>query len=220
MTRGSARAVRLGLWAGVAAPVVYYGNQLVAAPFYPGYSFLAQVASDLGSSGSTMPAVFNGGVFLGAFVMGVAALALAVEIREAGGRRFVGWLVAISVLGGALAGLNAALYPLPDPRHGSGWLAGIGGGLFTFSPILLPIALWRLPDARGLRRYLVANLVLFPILTALMIGGPRVPGIVGALDGVGGLLQRLGSATVFLPIGVCSFALLRRRPSPAGTPRP
>jgi len=210
-TGWSARVFRAGLWAGVAAPVVYYGTQLAAAPFYPGYSFTTQMASDLGSGSSTMPAVFNGGTFLGAFVMGVAALALPAAIREAGGRRLVGWLVGISVLGGALGGLNAALYPLPDPRHGSSPLAMIGGILFTFSPILFPIALWRLPDASGLRRYLVANLVVFPILTVLMIGGPGLPGIGGALDGVGGLLQRLGSATVFLPVGICSFALLRRR---------
>src|SRR3954454_13092742 len=48
----------------VALPFVYFGIQLAAAPFYPGYSFLTRDASTLGSDGSTAPWIFNGGPLL------------------------------------------------------------------------------------------------------------------------------------------------------------
>ena len=50
---------RIALQAGIAVPVLYYGVQLLAAPFYPGYSFITNVASDLGSPTSTVPAIFK-----------------------------------------------------------------------------------------------------------------------------------------------------------------
>ena len=40
------------LWTGVLIPLLYFGNQFVAATFYPGYSFLSQDASTLGSADS------------------------------------------------------------------------------------------------------------------------------------------------------------------------
>src|SRR4051812_45269148 len=38
---------------GIAIPFLYFGVQIVAARFYPGYSFLNRDASTLGSAGST-----------------------------------------------------------------------------------------------------------------------------------------------------------------------
>ena len=52
----------LGL--GVAVPFLYYGVQLVAAPFFPGFSFLGTTASELGSDRSTHPSIFNAGTIL------------------------------------------------------------------------------------------------------------------------------------------------------------
>jgi len=44
-------------------PIFYFGSQIAAAPFYPGYSFMSQAASLLGSPiqhghGSSIPAQF------------------------------------------------------------------------------------------------------------------------------------------------------------------
>jgi hypothetical protein len=53
----------LGL--GVAAPLLYYGVQVVAAPFFPGFSVLGTTASELGSDlSSTRPSIFNAGTIL------------------------------------------------------------------------------------------------------------------------------------------------------------
>ena len=47
----------------IAVPVLYYGIQVVAAPFYPDFSVVRTIASELGTDRSTHPWVFNGGVF-------------------------------------------------------------------------------------------------------------------------------------------------------------
>ena len=49
---------------GVAVPLLYYGVQVVAAPFFPGFSFLGTTASELGSDLSTLPSIFNAGTIL------------------------------------------------------------------------------------------------------------------------------------------------------------
>ena len=51
-------------------PVIYFGTQLIAAPFYPGYSFAQNTASMLGTTTSRQPWIFN----LGAMLTGVAGL--------------------------------------------------------------------------------------------------------------------------------------------------
>ncbi len=39
----------------IAVPLLYYGIQLVAAPFFPDFSFLGTTASELGSDRSVRP---------------------------------------------------------------------------------------------------------------------------------------------------------------------
>ena len=81
MTLAAARAttvrsidpVRHVLAWGVAIPVIYFGIQLAAAPFYPGYSFFARDASSLGSTASTAPWIFN----VGALLLGLIKIAVA-----------------------------------------------------------------------------------------------------------------------------------------------
>ena len=58
------------LYAAIAMPVIYFGTQLVAAPFYPDYSFSRDTASMLGTTDSHHPWIFN----LGAMLTGVAGL--------------------------------------------------------------------------------------------------------------------------------------------------
>jgi hypothetical membrane protein len=53
-----------------AVPVLYCGAQLVAAWFYPGYSFPGHSASELGSDRSTFPAMLN----VGAIMTGITTL--------------------------------------------------------------------------------------------------------------------------------------------------
>src|ERR1035441_9980890 len=64
------RLTRVALGFGIAVPF-FYGSQFIAALLYPGYNFLSQSASQLGSDSARYPAVFN----VGAILTGLATLA-------------------------------------------------------------------------------------------------------------------------------------------------
>ena len=64
---------------GIAVPLLYYGVQVVAAPFYSGFSFLSTTASELGSDGSTRPSIFNAGAIL----VGISSFIAAVGFLRA-----------------------------------------------------------------------------------------------------------------------------------------
>src|SRR3982751_6698643 len=66
VTRPTLFLLRLG----VLVPFVYYGTQAAAAPFFPHFSFVGTTASEIGSSLSRHPAIFNVGIM----ALGVIAL--------------------------------------------------------------------------------------------------------------------------------------------------
>jgi hypothetical protein len=201
---------------GVAIPAIYFGIQLAAAPFYPGYSFFARDASSLGSNVSSAPWIFN----LGALVLAVIELAVAAAFAAALPRAGVGrGLTALTVLALASAGigsLNAFLHPLPDPRHTDGLLAIMGSGL-ALLPVLTTAVLWRLGARRQATVAIIACAALIPLMTGLvqrtcMWAGINFDGYQSFLNGNHGLIQRLGAAAILVPIGGVAY-LLRRRSS-------
>jgi hypothetical membrane protein len=106
------------LYAAVAMPLIYFGTQLVAAPFYPGYSFAKDTASILGTTSSQHPWIFN----MGALLTGAAGLVGAFGLFRA--LRPVTWtalagLVALSVVANGVLSLKAGMFPVPNPRHAS-----------------------------------------------------------------------------------------------------
>jgi hypothetical membrane protein len=202
------------LGCGIVIPVIYFGIQLAAAPFYPDYSFFSRDASTLGSDGSTAPWIFN----LGALVLGVIKIAVAgaflSALPRAGVGRVLSVLTALALASAGIGCFNAFLHPLPDPLHTEGLLSILGGG-FVLLPILTTAVLWRL----GARRYAVMNVVvclaLVPVMTGLvqracMRAGIDFSGFQAFLNGYHGLIQRIGAAVVFVPVGVVAH-LLRRR---------
>ena len=210
------------LIAGAAVPLLYFGVQLVAAPFYPGYSFLARDASTLGSPGSRFPAIFN----LGSIVTGVVTLVATLGFYRA--FRYLRipppltWTTTFALVGSAIGSINAGVHPLPDPRHTSGILWVLGMGLLLL-PFLLPVALWQVADLRSIRRYLVANLIvvaaLIPVMSGLverwiMMAGVELPGLQSLLNNYQGMLQRIAAIVVFVPIGITAAALARRLTTP------
>ena len=65
--RSNRSLTSLCLLAAVAMPIIYFGTQIVAAPFYPGYSFSLHSVSMLGTQFSRHPAIFNAGEMLTGF---------------------------------------------------------------------------------------------------------------------------------------------------------
>jgi hypothetical membrane protein len=205
------------LCAGIAVPLLYFGVQLAAAPFFPGYSFLSRDASTLGSPGSRLPAVFN----IGAICVGIASLLAAWgflrALRSLGVGRALAWLAALALFSSALGDINAGMFPLPDPRHAHGVLATCGIGIFLL-PFVLPLALWKLVRGGRVAAYFVGNLValfsLFPIMSGMIqrlaiSAGLKMQWYQTFLNNDQGLLQRIFAFIVFVPIAVSAWSLLQ-----------
>lgn len=185
-------ALRLG----IAVPFLYFGIQLLAAPFFAGYDFVQMEASLLGSDRSSLPNVFN----FGAMVTGVAALVaatgLVLAFRATKTHPVLAWLPAIAVFCVGLSSLWAGIFPMPDSRHAENPFAI---GLFVM-PFVMLATFWNQPKIRG---YLMACVVLFVGLIPFMSG-------LIAIDrqALEGLLQRLLAFATFAPIGLASYRLL------------
>ena len=194
-----ARRVRLALGAGIALPLVYFGVQALAAPFYPGFSLIGTTASALGSPQSRLPGLLN----TGAVLCGLLGLGAAAGYGGALRRLRVGvWPTALLVLAlvlGALGNLWAGVFPQPDPRHVRNPFTP---GLLLTPPLLL-WALWR-PAPAALRAGLILALLALGGLAAVLSGALPLE-----RAGQDGLWQRLLAITVFVPVGV-GAAWLRR----------
>lgn len=189
------------LGAGVAVPVLYYGVQALAVPFFPDFSLLGTTASELGSDLSKCPPLFNGGVILQGVAGLVAAVGLFRALARLGTHPLLLWPTSVAVAVAGLASLWAGYYPLPDPRHGGHPAFLIA---FLLIPFLLAADLWKSGPA-ALKVYLAANLLL---LVAMV---PIVSGMTGwDTHTYRGILQRVFALTVFPPIGVAAYVLARR----------
>ena len=204
--------------------MLYFAVQIMAAPFYHGYSFFSRDASTLGSPGSTAPWIFNlGALVLGAIQMVVAG-AFAIALPRAGVGRALSLLTSMALLSSGLGSLNAFLHPLPDPRHSAGWLAMLGSG-FALLPLLSALVLWRLGRRRSALVIVVACVMVLPLMTGLpqrlcIHAGLECEGYQFFLNNYHGLIQRCGAALLFVPIGVIAYVLrVCPRPSADSLPR-
>jgi hypothetical membrane protein len=207
----------LALRMGIAIPFLYFGVQVAAAPFYPGYSFLTRDASTLGSPGSNLPAVFNVGAICVGSLLLIAAWGFLRAFRFLGVRNFIAWPTILAIVSTGLGSINAGLFPLPDPRHTESVLALCGAGVFLL-PFLLPLAIWKLLDRGRVAAYFVTNIIalfaLFPIMSGLVqrFGikwGVDMLRYQTLLNNYHGLLQRFFALIVFVPIGVSALFLSR-----------
>lgn len=191
---------RLLLLGAVGLPVIYYGVQLAAAPFFPGYSFVRDVASLLGSEGSPSAPLFNAGAIASGISAMVGAAGIFLALRG-GAAMWLRILVTLAVLLMGIGNVWAGVYALPDPRHGANPFMAA----FLGMPIILCLAAWLAPALRGLRLYLTVNLLLLAVLAPVMAGGTGID-----RAAYGGLLQRLIALVVIVPLGVVGWYLLRR----------
>jgi hypothetical membrane protein len=212
------RLVLISLGLGVVVPFLYFGIQVVAAPFYPGYSFLNRDASTLGSDGSSCPAIFNvGAIFVGLLTL-IASWGFLCALHRLGVNPILTWLVVLALISSGLASINAGVFPLPDPRHSGGFFALLGIGTILL-PILLPVAMWKLQGARLLRVFFIVNslaiLALIPIVSGFVQfisikAGLELQNYQTFLNNYHGLIQRMTALVVFLPLGAGAYFLAGR----------
>jgi hypothetical protein len=193
-------SIRISLLAGAVVPVLYFGAQALAAPFFPDFSFLANSASQLGSNLSSRPAILNFGAALTGAAALVAAPGLFTALRDQRVWLVLAALVAACSVSTGLASLWAATHPMPDPRHNPG---ALGAGMFA-APFLILLASFRLPRAPALRWYLILNALAFFVLASIYAQVVPLD-----LRQYGGAVQRLGALVMLLPVAVLSIWLLR-----------
>src|SRR5688500_4423179 len=92
------RLVLLVLAAGIAVPFLYYGAQLLAAPYFPGFSVLVHSASMLGSDLSTRPWILNTGAILTGVAGSIAAYGFFHGLRSIGTHPVLVWLTTAALL--------------------------------------------------------------------------------------------------------------------------
>ncbi len=192
--------IAAALIVGIAVPFLYYGTQLVAAWFYPDYSFLSQTASMLGSDLAPLPWIFNSGACAVGAASLIAAYGFLLALLRLGSHPAWAWLTALSLAVGAAVAIKAAVFPLPHPSHGSGPLmAGI-----LLLPTFLLAALWKRDDARAMRWYLIAtNLLILAMI-------PVMSGMTGLdTQSYTGMNQRIATLAIYPPIGIAAWYLLR-----------
>ena len=195
------KVLAFALGSGMVVPILYFGTQLLAAPFFPGYSFLSMVASLLGSDLALYPAIFNVGAIITGIATIIASVGFLLALQHLGTNFVLTWLTSLAVLLNGLGSLWAGVFPMPDPRHGSNPFTV---GIFLF-PILLTLALWKRSDARPIKTYLIITNLIFIALIPIMSG---VAGI--HTQGYQGLLQRIAALVFFVPISVGSYFLIQR----------
>jgi hypothetical membrane protein len=187
---------------GIAVPFLYFGIQLIAAPFFANYDFVQMEASLLGSDRSSLPVIFNLGAMLTGFAAVVAAIGLTLAFQLAKIHPILAWLTAIAVFLCGLSSLWAGLFPMPDPRHAENPFAI---GLFAM-PFVALAAFWNQFQVRG---YLLACVLLFLGLIPFMSG-------IFAIDrqALEGVLQRLLALAAFSPVGLVAYQLLKLQQNP------
>ena len=180
---------------GVAVPVLYFGSQIAAAFFFPGYSFLSQSASQLGSDLAKYPAIFNAGAILTGISTLIAVYGFFRAFQRLNTNTILTGIILLALASSAFMHLWAGFFPMPDPRHGQ--------NPFQFGAILLPllfvVALWK-QGRIVLNTYLIASIALLVTLMADIVPIDR--------QLYDGLFQRLLALAVFPPIGVCAYVLL------------
>ncbi len=195
------KVLTFALGCGIVVPMLYFGNQLLAAPFFPDYSFLRMDASLLGSDLAIYPAIFN----IGAIITGIATIMASVgfllALQQLATNPLLTWLTALAILLNGFGSLWAGLFPMPDPRHGDNPFAV---GIFLF-PLLLMFALWNRSNARPIKIYLIVTNLLFIALVPIMSGASGID-----TQGYQGLLQRIAALVFFVPISVGAYFLIQR----------
>ena len=196
--------VSTSLRLGICIPFIYFGIQLLAVPFYPGFNILVNSASDLGTAHSLKPWIFNLGAIATGLITFASVYGFYQSLRSSRTNVLLTALVCLSLICYGTSSLAAGLFPMPHPYHGAG-PAQFG---VILGPALFVAAFWKRRRESGWVFWcLAACLALFVVVLVLMR-----PGVTGInTDPVMGLLQRILAVAGFAPLGLAAYDLLKQQ---------
>jgi hypothetical membrane protein len=195
------RVIKFFLVLATLVPVIYFGSQLIAVPFFPNYNWLTVSASDLGSNRSSQPWILNAGALLtGAFAV-LGAIGLGLSLPTVSVRQLLALVLAVCLVSTGLAAIWAGLHPLPHPKHSPGV---IGMGMFA-TPFVAAMVAWQIQRPSPLRYWLLLNIGLFAGCAYVLSGSAGLD-----LQQSGGLFQKIVAAVSFFPGALIALATLRR----------
>jgi hypothetical membrane protein len=192
---------RWWLLAAILVPIIYFGAQWVAVPYFPDYNIRVHSASDLGSDRSSLPIILNTGAILTGVCGLFAAVGLTRHMRRVGVPRWLAYVVGACCVSLGLAAIWAGSFPMPDPRHNPG---ALGAGMFLMPWVML-LAFFFVQRANAMRVYLIANALGFIACAVVMSGNSSVD-----LNQYGGLFQKIIAVIAFVPVGAAGVFFLRK----------
>jgi hypothetical membrane protein len=196
--------VSASLRLGICIPFMYFGTQLLAVPFYPGFNILVNSASDLGTAHSWKPWIFNLGAIATGLITFASVYGFYQSLRSSGTNFLLTALVCLSLMCYGTSSLAAGVFPMPHPYHGAG---PVQFGIIL-GPVLFVAAFWKRRRGSGWVFWcLAACLALFAV--ALVLMRPGVTGI--NTDPIMGLLQRILAVAGFAPLGLAAYDLLKQQ---------
>lgn len=205
----------LGLSCGVGLPVLYFGIQLIAALFQDGYSFSTMDASELGTTASSMPWVFNTSIMVIGLVTFLVAWAVFRTLWQNRDRPILTLVAALGIVCLGIGSLNAGLYPLPDQRHMTGPLAIAGLGMIAV-PFAFPLAIRQKQGSRWFWIGYFGNIFILLSMAFVVSGmlqrsfawaGMDMDTLQYVLNNTSGLIQRVTAFAIYVPIAIGCFVL-------------
>lgn len=166
----------LPLVGGMATPVLYFALLFSAGAFYPDFSHVRQVASELGTDGAPYGggAAFNLALVIIGFIGTTAAVGLVAALRRAGARTLLALLTGVTYAGPFINLMMSGLWPLPHSWHSSVTLVLAG----FFAPGIAVLALRPVADTRPLKIALATSFVLI-LVVFNGLGGLNTPELAG-----------------------------------------
>ncbi|MBI3437554.1 MAG: DUF998 domain-containing protein [Proteobacteria bacterium] len=185
------------LWAGVAAPIVYFATQIAAIALNPSFNLVEQQPSDLGIAAMHLPIVTNVGFAVSGIAFVLGGLGLFAGLRSVGGNVIVAALagVTLAVLGFAIA--MSGFFPLPNPLHYAFGLYPVG----ILPPLFVALGYKKGGVARWIA--LAGSLLCVAIFAVASFGGM-------ANAGNAGLFTRAISIVLFATIAYECWSLMQR----------
>ena len=157
---------RLGAWALVAVPLLYYFALVGGSLAYLGYSHVTQYASELGAAGAPYPGLFNNGIIAAGLAAIFGGSALLVGLPRIGGIRSWAALAALTLALWGVAMVIGGLFPMPDERHGAYGLALAG----QLTPLFTFLAIRPVAGAGAFKLFLIVIFLVSTALLAVMMG--------------------------------------------------